>query len=215
MKRSRKQILCAIFVFAIIAAAYGCRTLARLDIGGKAYNFIRAGLYLLLFSAWGFSLDRRIIQKQVLHYLRMISALIIIWISLCTVKYELVSDPTASRYLWYFYYLPMLFIPLFGVFIAMTLGKSENYRLTEKTGMLAIIPSVLFLFVITNDLHQLAFAFNGAPSNPSNGFTHQPIYYACLVWIVGCMTFTLAYHPINMINARIITMMGEKNGRRS
>lgn len=97
----------------------------------------------------------------------------------------------------------------------MTLGKSENYRLTEKTGMLAIIPSVLFLFVITNDLHQLAFAFNGAPSNPSNGFTHQPIYYACLVWIVGCMTFTLAYHPINMINARIITMMGEKNGRRS
>ena len=70
MKRSRKQILCAIFVFAIIAAAYGCRTLTLLDIGGKAYNFIRAGLYLLLFSVWGFSLDRRIIQKQVLHLLR-------------------------------------------------------------------------------------------------------------------------------------------------
>lgn len=132
MKRSRKQILCAIFVFTIIAAAYGCRTLARLDIGGKECNFIRAGLYLLLFSAWGFSLDKRIIQKQVLHYLRMISALIIIWLSLRTVKYELVSDPTASRYLWYLYYLPMLFIPLFGVFIAMTLGKSENYRLTKK-----------------------------------------------------------------------------------
>lgn len=192
VKRSRKQILCAIFVIAIIAAAYGCRTLARLDIGGKEYNFIRAGLYLLLFSAWGFSLDRRIIQKQVLHYLRMISALIIIWLSLRTVKYELVSDPTVSRYLWYLYYLPMLFIPLFGVFIAMTLGKSENYRLTKKTGMLAIIPSVLFLFVITNDLHQFVFAFSGAPSNPSNGFTHRPIYYACLVWIVGCMTFTLS-----------------------
>ena len=112
VKRSRKQILCAIFVFAIIAAAYGCRTLARLDIGGKEYNFIRAGLYLLLFSAWGFYLDRRIIQKQVLHYLRMISALIIICLSLRTMKYELVSDPTASRYLWYLYYLPMLFIPL-------------------------------------------------------------------------------------------------------
>lgn len=144
VKRSRKQILCAIFVFAIIAAAYGCRTLARLDIGGKAYNFIRAGLYLLLFSAWGFSLDRRIIQKQVLHYLRMISALII-WISLRTVKYELVSDPTASRYLWYFYYLPMLFIPLFGVFIAMTLGKSENYRLTEKNRYACDYPVGAFL----------------------------------------------------------------------
>lgn len=51
-----------IVVFTLIAAAYSCRMLAMLDICGVYVNYIRAALYLLLFSLWGYSLDRRIIQ---------------------------------------------------------------------------------------------------------------------------------------------------------
>lgn len=52
-----------ILVFTIIAAAYSCRMLAMLDIGGAWISYIRAALYLLLFALWGFSLDRRIIPE--------------------------------------------------------------------------------------------------------------------------------------------------------
>ena len=193
MKPKTKQLLPMILVFTIIAAAYSCRMFSMFDIGGVYTNYIRALLYLLLFALWGFSLDRRIIQKQALHCLRLTAALMLVWLILRTLKYEFVTDLTAARYLWYLYYLPMLFIPLFGVYIALSLGKSEEFHLTGWIGALAIIPAVLFLLVITNDLHQQAFAFSsGVPGEPDNSsYSHGPVYFCCLGWMVACMFFSL------------------------
>ena len=166
MKRNTRQLIPMIVVFTLIAAAYSCRMLAMLDICGVYVNYIRAALYLLLFSLWGYSLDRRIIQPQTLHWLRLTAALMLLWLILRTLKYEFVTDLTVARYIWYLYYLPMLFIPLLGVYIALSLGKSEKFRLTGRIGALAIIPAVLFLLVITNDLHQQMFAFSsGVPGD--------------------------------------------------
>ncbi len=193
MKRNTKQLFPMILVFTIIAAAYSCRILAMLDIGGAWMSYIRAALYLLLFSLWGFSLDRRIIQTQALHCLRLTAALMLLWLILRTLKYEFVTDLTVARYIWYLYYLPMLFIPLLGVYIALSLGKSEEFRLTGRIGALAIIPTVLFLLVITNDLHQQVFAFSsGVPGVPDNyGYSHGIFYFCSMGWMVACMIFSL------------------------
>ena len=81
MKRNTKRLRPMLLVFTIIAAAYYCRMLAMFDIGGIFVNYIRAALYLLLFALWGFSLDRRIIQKQALHCMRLTSALMLLkWV---------------------------------------------------------------------------------------------------------------------------------------
>lgn len=93
------------------------------NIGGVHISYIRALLYILLFALWGFHLDRRIIQKQALHCLRLTAALMLVWLVLRTLKYEFVTDLTVARYIWYLYYLPMLFIPLLGVYIALSFGK--------------------------------------------------------------------------------------------
>jgi len=193
MKRNTRQLFLMIFVFAIIAAAYSCRMLAKFDIGGVYMNYIRATLYLLLFALWGYSLDRRIIQTQALHCMRLTAALMLVWLVLRTLKYEVVTDITVARYIWYLYYLPMLFIPLFGVYIALSLGKSEEYRLTGRIVALAAIPAILFSLVITNDLHQQIFAFNsGIPGRPDNySYHHRYLYFICLGWMVGCMIFSL------------------------
>lgn len=193
MKRNTRQLFLMIFVFAIIAAAYSCRMLAKFDIGGVYMNYIRAALYLLLFALWGYSLDRRIIQTQALHCMRLTAALMLVWLVLRTLKYEVVTDITVARYIWYLYYLPMLFIPLFGVYIALSLGKSEEYRLTGRIVALAAIPAILFSLVITNDLHQQMFAFNsGIPGRPDNySYHHRYLYFICLGWMVACMIFSL------------------------
>ena len=197
MKRKKKwkmkQLLPIILVFTIIAVAYSCRMLAMHDIGDVYVSYIRAALYLLLFSLWGFSIDRRIIQTQALHCLRLTAALMLVWLVLRTLKYEVVTDLTVARYIWYLYYLPLLFIPLLGVYIALSLGKSDEYRLTGRIGALAIIPSTLFLLVITNDLHQQVFAFSsGVPGEPDNSsYTHGPVYFCCLGWMVICLFFSL------------------------
>ena len=193
MKRNTKKLIPMILVFTIIAAGYSCRILAMLDIGGAWMSYIRAALYLLLFSLWGFSLDRRIIQTQALHCLRLTAALMLAWLILRTLKYEFVTDLTVARYIWYLYYLPMLFIPLLGVYIALSLGKSEEFRLTGRIGALAIIPAVLFLLVITNDLHQQVFAFSsGVPGVPDNyGYSHGIFYFCSMGWMVACLIFSL------------------------
>lgn len=193
MKATTKHLLPTVFVFTAIAIAYACRMLAKFDIGGPAVNHIRTALYLLLFTLWGFSLDRRIIQRQALHCLRLTAALMLLWLILRTLKYSVVTDLTAGRYIWYLYYLPMLFLPLLCVYIALSMGKSEDYRLSRGTGMLSIIPAALFLLVITNDLHQQVFAFkSGVPGLPVSGtYSYRPLYFICLGWMVVCMAFSL------------------------
>lgn len=193
MKGTTKHLLPTVFVCTVITIAYACRMLAKFDIGGPAVNHIRTALYLLLFALWGFSLDRRIIQRQTLHCLRLTAALMLLWLILRTLKYSVVTSPAAGRYIWYLYYLPMLFLPLLGVYIALSMGKSEDYRLSRGTGMLSIIPAALFLLVITNDLHQQVFAFkSGVPGLPVSGtYSYRPLYFICLGWMVVCMAFSL------------------------
>lgn len=193
MKGTTKHLLPTVFVCTVIVIAYACRMLAKFDIGGPAVNHIRTALYLLLFTLWGFSLDRRIIQRQALHCLRLTAALMLLWLILRTLKYSVVTGPAAGRYIWYLYYLPMLFLPLLGVYIALSMGKSEDYRLSRGTGMLSIIPAALFLLVITNDLHQQVFAFkSGVPGLPVSGtYSYRPLYFICLGWMVVCMAFSL------------------------
>ena len=193
MKGTTKHLLPMVFVFTVIAIAYACRMLAKFDIGGPAVNHIRTAIYLLLFALWGFSLDRRIIQRQTLHCLRLTAALMLLWLILRTLKYSVVTDLTAGRYIWYLYYLPMLFLPLLWVYIALSMGKSEDYRLSRGIGMLSIIPAALFLLVITNDLHQQVFAFkSGVPGLPVSGtYSYRPLYFICLGWMVVCMAFSL------------------------
>ena len=193
MKATTKHLLPTVFVCTGIAIAHARRVLAKFDIGGPAVNHIRTALYLLLFTLWGFSLDRRIIQRQALHCLRLTAALMLLWLILRTLKYSVVTGPAAGRYIWYLYYLPMLFLPLLGVYIALSMGKSEDYRLSRGTGMLSIIPAALFLLVITNDLHQQVFAFkSGVPGLPVSGtYSYRPLYFICLGWMVVCMAFSL------------------------
>ena len=193
MKGTTKHLLPMVFVFTAIAIAYACRMLAKFDIGGPVMNHIRTALYLLLFTLWGFSLDRRIIQRQTLHCLRLTAALMLLWLILRTLKYSVVTDLTAGRYIWYLYYLPMLFLPLLWVYIALSMGKPEDYRLSRKSSILSIVPAVLFLLVITNDLHQQVFAFkSGVPGLPVSGtYSYRPLYFICLGWMVGCMAFSL------------------------
>ena len=193
MKGTTKHLLPTVFVCTAIAIAYACRMLAKFDIGGPAVNHIRTALYLLLFALWGFSLDRRIIQRQTLHCLRLTAALMLLWLILRTLKYSVVTGPAAGRYIWYLYYLPMLLLPLLWVYIALSMGKSEDYRLSRRSSILSIVPAVLFLLVITNDLHQQVFAFkSGVPGLPVSGtYSYRPLYFICLGWMVGCMAFSL------------------------
>ncbi|MDY3906458.1 MAG: hypothetical protein SOZ47_06615 [Lawsonibacter sp.] len=126
--KNRRAFLYTAFavIAAIVLRQIGWRVEYPLD---WFCSFLRSVIYIGLFTVWGISVRRRIIQPQVRRYLTAVSALMVIWVTVRTARYLFAEAPWALRYLWYLYYLPMLFIPLLAVFVALSLGKPESFRL--------------------------------------------------------------------------------------
>lgn len=176
-------------VAALMVCAVCARIAARYGYYAEPLGIVRPVIYIGLLAAWGISVQTRIIQTQVRRYLLAIAGLMLLWLTLRTVKYN-TFHMTAERFLWYGYYLPMLFIPVLAVLVALSLGKPENYRLPKWTHFLYLPSAILLLLVLTNDLHQLVFAFpNGVLSDAD--YSYGIGYYVVLAWIVLCAAAAL------------------------
>ena len=154
-------------------------------------DFIRALLHIGLITAWGFSLYRRVVQKQARHYLCGIVALMTLWLNFKVVKYYICTDINISRYLWYLYYLPLIGIPLYMLFASLFIGKTEDYKLKWQVKLLYIPAVLLFLMVMTNDLHEFAFSFPQHDFSPDN-YQHGIGYFLVFGWFALC-TFASFY----------------------
>lgn len=176
-------------VAALMVCAICARVVARYGYHAEVLGIVRALIYIGLLAAWGISVQTRIIQTQVRRYLLVIAGLMLLWLTLRTVKYN-TYHMTAERFLWYGYYLPMLFIPVLAVLVALSLGKPENYRLPKWTHFLYLPSALLFLLVLTNDLHQLVFFFPTGVLSPRE-YDYGIGYYVVLAWMVLCAATAL------------------------
>ena len=145
-KATKKTILFALGVLALIAFAMWLRYASRNIFHSPAVSHLRSGIYVFLFSAWCYSLWIRIVQTQARRYLLAISALMVLWILLRSIKFS-IENTDAERWLWYFYYFPMLFIPMLSVFVSRSLGKGEDFRLPRWTKLL-YVPTLLLLLLL-------------------------------------------------------------------
>ena len=176
-------------VAALIVCAVCARVASRYGYYMTLLGIVRAVIYIGLLTAWGISVRARIIQTQVRRYLLAEAGLMLLWLLLRTVKYNL-NNMTAERLLWYGYYLPMLFIPVLAVLVALSLGRPENYCLPRWTRMMYLPSALLLLLVLSNDLHQLVFSFpTGVLSDAE--YDYGIGYYVVLAWIVLCAAAAL------------------------
>lgn len=191
-KRDKRiALIAAILIFIAVACRFfDMFTHIRLRAG-----WLRSAIYIGLFFSWGVSVRNRILQKQTRRYLTAIAALMVFWILERSVKYLCIPQNGAediSRYLWYLYYLPMLFIPFLALLVAMSMGKPEDARLPGWTALLYIPVSALLALVLTNDLHQMVFTFpknavEWLPSDHGYGFG----YYLVIIWMLICALMML------------------------
>lgn len=188
-------------VAGMVFCAILLRVLGKFDILIVPGGIARSLIYIALYIGWGISVSKRIIQVQVRHYLIAVSGLMVFWFVIRSMRYFFITDIGIARQLWYLYYLPMLFIPLFSLFVAISLGKPENARLSKTALVLLYIPTVLcLLLVLTNDLHQLVFSFPEGEvwTDINNGYTFG--YYIVLGWEILC---SLAAFIIMIIKCRL------------
>ena len=185
----KKSLLYAFGVLVLIAFAMCLRYASRHVFHSSAVNHLRSGIYVFLFSAWCYSIWMRIVQTQVRRYLLAISVLMVLWILLRSIKFS-IDNMDAERWLWYFYYLPMLLIPMLSVFVSRSLGKGEDFRLPRWTKLLYLPTMLLLLLVLTNDLHQQVFSFpSGVLSDQA--YRYESGYFFVLGWVALCAGFAL------------------------
>lgn len=190
-----------IIVAVLIVCAVVLRVLGKFDILIAPGGIARSLIYIALYIGWGISVSKRIIQVQVRHYLIAVSGLMVFWFVIRSMRYFFITDIGIARQLWYLYYLPMLFIPLFSLFVAISLGKPENARLSKTALVLLYIPTVLcLLLVLTNDLHQLVFSFPEGEVWTDDNMSYSFGYFFVIGWEILC---ALAAFVIMIIKCRL------------
>lgn len=185
----------------LIVCAVVLRVLGKFDILKVPGGILRSLIYIALYIGWGISVSKRIIQVQVRHYLIAVSGLMVFWFVIRSMRYFFITDIGIARQLWYLYYLPMLFISLFSLFVAISLGKPENARLSKTARLLLYIPTVLcLLLVLTNDLHQLVFSFPEGEVWTDDNMSYSFGYFFVIGWEILC---SLAAFVIMIIKCRL------------
>ncbi|MGN1120110.1 MAG: hypothetical protein ACI4Q4_07110 [Oscillospiraceae bacterium] len=181
-----KERYAVVYAAAAILAAVIARVLSKLGILPIELGLIRTTLYIVLYIMWGISLQMRIVHTPVRRYLTAVATLMVFWFVLRTIKYFFSVDAFLSRWLWYSYYIPILFIPLFALYVSMALGTPVSYRLPKWAAVFAVITALAAALVLTNDLHRLVFAFpQGEVWSDKNG-EYTVGYYIIFGWGILC-----------------------------
>ncbi len=146
-----------------------------------AEYLIYAGLILF----WMQSVNERLLPTRVKRYILLAGGLMLLFIAAQFTKYRIAILPGLTRYCWYIYYLPILFIPTFFLMTCLCIGwETDSQRSRE---LLLLIPAgLLALGILTNDLHMMAFIPKGLPIGSLTGrnaeYTHGFLFYAAYAW---------------------------------
>lgn len=179
--------------FLLIFIAIGIRIAQKsLSFDSLGANILRSMIYIGIIIGWGISVKKRIIMVQARRCLVAMSFLMALWLIIRTVKYHFVQNAVLSRQLWYWYYLALLFIPLIALFVSLSLGKPDNYRLPKKCMLLCIPAAMILLLILTNDLHHLVFVFPEGEYVIDGEYKYAFGIYLAVGWQIICGTIAVA-----------------------
>ncbi len=137
-----------------------------------------------IYLHWFFSVRRRFPQKHMRMQITLLAAAFIALSLLKVAKYNFTqTDSTLQRYLWYAYYVPFLFGPVFIFSASLSFGKPNDYKPSRLWALLYIPAAALSAAILSNDLHRQAFAFSYGLSHWNGAYTHGPVYYLVVAWM--------------------------------
>lgn len=188
----------------VVLLAWLCRVLPLEGMPAglqEACGILRSLLYLSLFAGWGISLYNRTVHPQVRRLLLNVDLLMLFWILVRTLRFQLNTPPEIDRMLGYLYYAPMLGIPVLCVQLVLTVDRSERYRLSAWARMLWLPSAVLLELVLTNDLHQQVFRLQ-QPWNEK--YQYGWLFGLVVGWIVICILLAFGIIAHKSRNPRIL-----------
>ena len=188
MSYQKKRRLSCIVVLLFVLLAYICRFIETdNELIQTLADQCRACTYLGIYCAWVIYLNKHVVQKKVRQYLTAIGCLMVCWFFLRTVKYHILLDPLGGHICWYLYYIPMILIPNFGLSATLLMDGAEKKTTKWITGILLFFSVVLIVCVLTNDLHQQVFRFEGPVPYSDKNYSYGILFMLIQFWIIACL----------------------------
>lgn len=188
MSYQKKRRLSCIVVLLFVLLAYICRFIETdSELIQTLADQCRACTYLGIYCAWVIYLNKHVVQKKMRQYLTAIGCLMVCWFFLRTVKYHILLDPLGGHICWYLYYIPMILIPTFGLSATLLMDGAEKKTTKWITGILLFFSVVLIVCVLTNDLHQRVFRFEGPFPYSDKNYSYGILFMLIQLWIIACL----------------------------
>ncbi|MEA4911957.1 MAG: histidine kinase N-terminal 7TM domain-containing protein [Oscillospiraceae bacterium] len=133
--------------------------------------------FLVVVLFWVGLMLRRIAQKYMRDSVFFAGLLIVGWVLVRFVKYQVDSD-TLTRYLWYSFYIFQLLLPFTLLRLALLLDNPRPERVKRVMDQ-RVLPVVVALIavVFTNDLHGQVFVLDLSRPDWSAVYGYGPLYY--------------------------------------
>lgn len=147
-------------------------------------------VYMLLLFGWQHTITTKITQKAMRGHLTAQNIVSILYLTVRFVQdaFLYVNIPW-MRFTGYFINIAAIFIPLFGLYGAFYLGRSEDYRISKKWYLLLIPACFLSVMALTNDLHHFFYYIMPEESQPNLYFHPYIGTYIVYIWGLSIISY--------------------------
>lgn len=163
-------------------------------------NTVILSLYTVIIMFWIKKNRLMILHVKMRKCFNYIGYLLIAYLFVRTVKYELTFKGSAlERYLWYSYYIILIAIGVFLLFSILYIGRAKDERIGGGWNFIYLLLFVFSLLFISNDFHQLIFRFpNGVLNWASGPHEYGPIFYLTVVYcsMIILVTFVISFKKL-------------------
>ena len=196
MSERKKSI---VRLFAAAALLFAVSAYRQFSMRYLPEDFLRPYLvwavYMFLLFSWQHTITTKITQKSMRSHLTAQNVVSILYLTVRFVQDAfLYTDISWMRFTGYFINIAAVFIPLFGLYGAFYLGRSEDYRISKKWYLLLIPACFLSVMALTNDLHH--FLYYIVPEEPQPNLYFHPyigtyLIYLWGLWMIGHQVYVI------------------------
>ncbi len=140
---------------------------------------------------WGISIRIRVVDPVLRDSLLYIDVLLVMWIFMRIVKFDVVTSALAERYLWYCYYVPQIFTAYFAFVIVDHLRNENIVSHKRRCFAVRLVSFLLAVMVLTNELHNFVFKIDPVTGDE----THTYGYYMVAAWVLAISFGSVLFMP--------------------